>query len=97
MFSSMGQAFYKTTWGKAAKKFLVNAACTGCAICTLVCPVENIQFIEKRPRFENHCEECLACINLCPEKAIHFKKEPGTARFKNPHIALKELIAANHE
>ena len=40
----------------------------------------------------------MACIQACPTKAIQFAtvKEPNpNARYRNPHIALKEIIAAN--
>ena len=40
---------------------------------------------------------CLACIHACPQKAIQFtfpEKNPH-ARYRNPHVSLKDIIAAN--
>ena len=44
------------------------------------------------------CEFCLACAQNCPQKAIGLSiadKNPQ-ARYRNPHIALQEIIEANN-
>jgi ferredoxin len=95
LLTLLAQFFFNRSHAKDDRKFSVSNKCTGCSICALVCPVKNIQIVEQRPVYQHHCELCLACINLCPEKAIRFRKEPGTARFKNPHVSLQDLMAAN--
>ena len=47
----------------------------------------------------DNCQTCLACINACPSKAISLtvpEKNP-TARYRNEHISLSEIIRANSQ
>ena len=43
------------------------------------------------------CQTCLACVHSCPQKVIGLtipEKNPN-ARYRNPHVALKDIIEAN--
>ena len=76
----------------------VNKDCIGCGICTKVCPIGNF-YIEngKAKRKRKICEFCLACVQNCPQKAIGLRladKNPK-ARYRNEHISLQDIIAAN--
>ena len=48
-------------------------------------------------RFADRCEVCYTCVHNCPKNAIHLKSERSAARFRNEHVPLKEIIAANGE
>jgi ferredoxin/flavodoxin len=48
------------------KTFWVDERCNGCGICQQVCPVENVQVSEGKPRWRHACEQCLACLQWCP-------------------------------
>ena len=76
-------------------------SCVGCDTCTRVCPRGCIHLEDKRPVWDySRCANCMACIQACPTKAIQFitVKEPNPdARYRNPHIALKEIIQANRQ
>ena len=76
-------------------------SCVGCGTCTRVCPRGCIHLENKRPVWDySRCANCMACIQACPTKAIQFitVKEPNPdARYRNPHIALKEIIQANRQ
>jgi ferredoxin len=76
------------------KNFTVDASCNGCKTCERVCPVDNIK-VNKQPDFQSNCQHCLACIQNCPQKAIHLKNEKSTERFVNSNITLREIIDAN--
>lgn len=78
------------------KNFFVDENCVKCGTCADVCPVRNIQVSDK-VRFSNHCACCQACIHACPKRALHYKGERNTARWRNPEVTLEELIEANRQ
>ncbi len=68
-------------------------SCTGCSLCTKICPVSNIDMMDNVPVFSNKCEKCLGCIHSCPTKSLRFKRMPKKPNFqyRHPKIKLKEL------
>ena len=75
-------------------------SCSGCGICSMVCPSGSVRMEDGRPVYiPDNCQTCLACINACPSKAITLtvpEKNP-TARYRNEHISLSEIIRANSQ
>jgi ferredoxin len=65
-----------------------------CGICARICPADNIT-VTDTVTFSNRCEVCYACVHNCPQNAIHLKNERSAVRFRNEHISLQELPAAN--
>ena len=42
--------------------------------------------------FGEQCNQCMACIQWCSQRAIYFdKKETKRKRYHNPNIAVNEL------
>ena len=82
---------------KMDKKYTVSKDCTGCGICKKVCPVGNIDLDDNnRPYFKHHCEQCVACIQYCPNKAINYKDKTQTRRrYNHPDIKYTELARMN--
>jgi ferredoxin len=79
---------------KMDKSFLVDDKCTSCGICEKICPAQNILIINGKPAWQHHCEQCLACIQWCPEEAIQFGR--GTTkkkRYHHPEIKLSDMLA----
>lgn len=75
------------------KAFYAEENCTGCGICEDLCPVNNIELVEGKPHWLHKCQQCLACINFCPEKSIQFGTQTvKTQRYHHPDITLKEII-----
>ncbi len=74
------------------KTYYINENCNSCGICSKVCPVNNIQMKDGKPIWLNNCENCLACYNWCPKKAI----EGGVAQkgyyYRNSDIKVSEII-----
>lgn len=80
--------------------FRVTDACIGCGLCTKVCPSSSIHVDNgKAVYIPGNCQTCLACVHLCPQKAIQLnisEKNPN-ARYRNPNVTVNEIIAANHQ
>ena len=78
----------------------VTQDCIGCGICQRVCPSASIRLVEGRAEHvPGRCQTCLACAHACPRKAVQLtvpEKNPG-ARYRNPHVTLRELIQANQQ
>ena len=80
---------------KNAQKYIVNDKCNKCGICVRVCPAKNIS-LDNKLSFSDHCEGCLACVHLCPHNALHLKNEKSYKCWRNPDVALNEIIEANN-
>ena len=82
---------------KMDKNYNISQDCTGCGICKKVCPVGNIDLDDnKKPIFKHHCEQCVACIQYCPNKAINYKdKTQNRRRYTHPSIKHTELAKMN--
>ena len=55
-------------------KFRVSPDCTSCGQCVRSCPTENIALEDGTPVWSGHCIHCMACIDLCPFRAIEYGK-----------------------
>jgi ferredoxin len=82
---------------KMDKNYTVSDDCVKCGICEKVCPVGNIGLNDSgRPYFKHHCEQCVACIQFCPKKAINYKdKTQNRKRYTHPEIKYTDLEALN--
>ena len=78
-----------------ALSYTVNDSCVHCGICARVCPANNITVTKEKVTFSDHCEVCYACLHNCPQHAIHMPMEAGTTQFRNEHVSLQDIIAAN--
>ncbi len=48
----------------------ISAACTGCGLCSALCPMGNISVKNGRAVSAGKCAMCYRCISSCPNKAI---------------------------
>lgn len=77
---------------RSAKRYTVTSACTGCKLCTEVCPAGNIWMEEKRPVFGERCEACYACLHLCPVACIQDgSKTAFRTRYRQPDVSVQDL------
>lgn len=63
----------KTGAKQFGKHLSANDDCTGCGLCALGCPGDNIRIKDGRPVFANRCVMCFKCVYGCPSHVIHPK------------------------
>lgn len=79
--------------GGSDKKFFVQETCNRCGLCEKVCPVQNIRLVDGRPAWQHHCEQCMACLQWCPQEAIQFGKATiGRRRYRHPEFKAADFM-----
>jgi len=88
--------FYKLSFRQVPqmdKKFWADDKCNSCGICSKVCPAANIEMIKGKPAWLHCCEQCLACLQWCPQEAIQYgEKTVRYQRYHHPEIILKDML-----
>ena len=90
-----GPIYRVSMWAfkKQDKKFVLGPECNGCGICEKVCQVGNIRIEEGKPTWLQRCEQCLACLQWCPQEAVQVgKRTRGRKRYHQPDIGAKDLM-----
>ncbi len=87
---------YKMSFRKVCKmdkNFWVDDKCNSCEICYKVCPAGNIEMLNEKPAWLHRCEQCLACIQWCPQEAIQYgKKTVKYPRYHHPGVILEDML-----
>jgi Pyruvate/2-oxoacid:ferredoxin oxidoreductase delta subunit len=53
------------------RNFRVYDNCSGCGICERICPTQSINLKDNKPEWLSTCEQCMRCVNFCPNEAIY--------------------------
>lgn len=77
--------------------FSVNEGCIGCGICAKACPAANILMQDGKPAWQHRCENCLACYNICPQKAILSQIAQKGYRYLNPEFSLNIALQPENQ
>ncbi|MCD8249650.1 MAG: EFR1 family ferrodoxin [Lachnospiraceae bacterium] len=73
--------------------FYTMDACTKCGVCEKLCKNGNIHLTENGVVWGHDCQQCMACIMWCPNRAIRHPNVPERRRrYHNPNITLKEML-----
>jgi ferredoxin len=87
---------YKMTYNLVKtmdKSFHIDGTCNSCGVCERVCPVKNITLEAGRPVWHGSCEQCLACIQWCPEECIQYgKKTKNYERYHHPEVKVEDIF-----
>ncbi len=86
--------------GLGIKNYInVEDTCTGCGMCAMVCPMNNI-IVDKQAKtisLGDSCLSCFACTHNCPTNSIRLKGERSRARYRNSNITVAEIVRANNK
>ncbi|MCL2556428.1 MAG: EFR1 family ferrodoxin [Firmicutes bacterium] len=85
----------KRIYNKYPQNYIVDDKCNKCGICAKVCLAKNI-VVNKNVTFDNKCEACFACLHLCPQNALHHKKQKSLKRWLHADVSLNEIILSNN-
>ena len=78
---------------KGDKRFSVLSSCNSCRICEKICPVGNIKIENDLPKWQHHCQQCLACLHYCPVVAIQMGKSTlSKKRYNHPDVPARDLM-----
>ncbi len=94
LIRALGKRMYKKfNPHEADVNFYVEDTCISCGLCEKVCPAHNIDLRGGKPTWLHRCENCTACLQLCPNKSIQYgNKSKKWGRYHHPEIAVKELM-----
>ena len=76
LFESIITVPFVPIWSKLkhkTKKFYTTNSCIGCKKCVNLCPLNNIQMEDGKPKWIKNCSHCMACISNCPKEAIEYR------------------------
>jgi ferredoxin len=75
------------------KNFWSDEKCNKCGICQDICPVCNIDMHSGKPNWNGKCEQCFACLQWCPQKAIQYgKKTAMRKRYHHPDVEIADIL-----
>ena len=69
------------------RSFKVYSGCNGCGVCEKICPTGSIKLANEKPVWSSSCEQCMRCVNFCPQEAIYQSMGGETAgrnRYRMP-------------
>jgi len=84
---------HMTMKGWKSLAFISDEKCDGCGICMRICPVDNIEMIDNRPSWSNHCTSCFACLQWCPKESIQAGSiTVNMKRYHHPHVKISDIM-----
>lgn len=88
--SSLMHVLYGFT--RSTRGFKTGEECSGCGLCSRICPVRAITMKDGRPVWTaNRCLKCTACINRCPEQTIQYGRATKKRfRYVHPDLATRK-------
>jgi heterodisulfide reductase subunit A-like polyferredoxin len=70
--------------------------CTGCGICTKLCPLNAITVVDSKAKFNvDSCFGCGVCVESCPVKALEHKVASIEELFAETYFAINKTFTAN--
>ena len=77
----------------SASEYYTTDACDRCGICEKICPIGNITVTSESIAFGDNCQQCMACIQWCPMRAIlHPNVTLKRKRYHHPDITIDDML-----
>lgn len=96
LFESIVTYPFTPVWIRIAqpsKPFYTTDACVGCGKCARLCPLNNIEMVNRKPVWKKPCAHCMACIGNCPFEAIEYgNKTQGKERYRISNYVKKKFL-----
>ncbi len=93
MLPILNVLWHATRKGWNSLSFRSNNKCNGCGICMKICPVNNIEMVDNKPKWFEHCVLCFACLQWCPKEAINAGSvTEGMPRYHHPDVNISDII-----
>jgi ferredoxin len=73
-------------------EFGASDACVHCGLCAKLCPAGNIEMADGKPRFLHKCEQCMACVQWCPKRAVNTPKTVKRGRYHHPDVTVEDML-----
>lgn len=77
---------------RADRWFRADSTCNGCEICAKICPANNIEMENGKPKWTGHCEQCFACLHWCPQGAVQYIRSKGQPRYHHPDSEVSDFF-----
>ena len=81
---------------RADRWFSADDKCNGCGLCADVCPVDDIVMENGRPQWKGQCEQCFACLHLCPQQAVQYIRSKKQPRYHHPDTDIADFMSAEN-
>jgi len=76
-----------------AAEYYVTDACVRCGTCEKICSVRNIKVSEESVVFGDNCQQCMACIQWCPKRAVAHPNVPkDRKRYRHHKIKVDDML-----
>lgn len=104
-YRGSGRDKVKPALTRSEKILFSEDNCVGCGICVSVCPHGSWKIVNGKSIANGECENCFACAQNCPQKAISIIPTPGepqqeanrNARYRNPNVTVADIIRSNQQ
>ncbi|MBD3272236.1 MAG: 4Fe-4S ferredoxin [Elusimicrobia bacterium] len=74
--------------------FWADEKCNSCGTCVRVCPVDNVLMKDGKPSWQHNCQQCMACLQWCPQEAIQYGKKTGQRkRYHQASVVVEDIEA----
>jgi len=79
-------------------EFYTTNDCELCGTCEKLCLANNIKVSSNEVSFGDNCQQCMACIQWCPKRAIyHPNVTEKKKRYHHPDITIDDMLKAKGE